>query len=286
MGKVPSKAEKRRMIIFLSLVTVSSLTFGFLYIKYQLSNPFVELVESRTLSYKEEQLKKIVALRTQDSDKDGLVDYDELYQYNTSPYLADSDSDGFSDKEEIETGNNPNCLAGHICEQERIDINTNRALTLEGEGAQELLTQGTGEMTPDQVREILKNTGASETMLAEIDDATLMSMFSETVSETGIDPSQMDENANAGAEGDEFEYLLEDGQQITGDTFEELTNLTVEEIRELLIASGADPEALAEIDDETLQAVYLEALAEEQFTTQNNQTPDEILNYQDTNINL
>jgi len=55
------------------------------------------------------------ALKTKDTDGDGLTDWDELNIYHTSPYLEDSDSDGFSDKEEIESDNNPNCPTGRDC---------------------------------------------------------------------------------------------------------------------------------------------------------------------------
>ncbi|MCK4859621.1 MAG: hypothetical protein KAS87_03565, partial [Candidatus Omnitrophica bacterium] len=45
----------------------------------------------------------------------GLSDWDELYFYNTSPYLEDSDSDGFTDKQEIDNDKDPNCPAGRDC---------------------------------------------------------------------------------------------------------------------------------------------------------------------------
>ena len=40
-------------------------------------------------------------LKTKDTDEDGINDFDELYVYETSVYLADSDSDGIDDGEEI-----------------------------------------------------------------------------------------------------------------------------------------------------------------------------------------
>ncbi len=55
------------------------------------------------------------SLRSKDTDNDGLSDWDELYFYNTSPYLEDSDSDGFTDKEEVDNGKDPNCPAGRDC---------------------------------------------------------------------------------------------------------------------------------------------------------------------------
>jgi hypothetical protein len=56
-----------------------------------------------------------LALKTKDTDSDGLSDYDELNIYKTSPYLDDSDSDGTKDKEEVDNGKDPNCPEGTDC---------------------------------------------------------------------------------------------------------------------------------------------------------------------------
>lgn len=53
-----------------------------------------------------ETLKNI--LKTTDSDKDGLSDYDEVVTYKSNPNLRDSDGDGFQDKAEVDAGYNPN----------------------------------------------------------------------------------------------------------------------------------------------------------------------------------
>lgn len=55
------------------------------------------------------------ALKTKDTDGDGLSDYDELNLYKTSPYLEDTDGDGFKDGEEIKSGADPNCPNGRTC---------------------------------------------------------------------------------------------------------------------------------------------------------------------------
>ena len=42
-----------------------------------------------------------------DSDRDGIVDYDEVNLYKTNPFAADTDNDGFIDSAEITLGYNP-----------------------------------------------------------------------------------------------------------------------------------------------------------------------------------
>ncbi len=69
----------------------------------------------RAASLQEEEQDSEEALRSKDTDADGLSDWDELYFYKTSPYLDDSDSDGFTDKEELDSGNDPNCPIGREC---------------------------------------------------------------------------------------------------------------------------------------------------------------------------
>lgn len=55
------------------------------------------------------------ALRTKDTDGDGLNDFDELNLYRTSPYLEDTDGDEIKDGEEIKNGADPNCPKGRTC---------------------------------------------------------------------------------------------------------------------------------------------------------------------------
>jgi hypothetical protein len=68
------------------------------------------------MSLSEQEAAEVERLKTTDSDLDGLMDYDELYVYKTSPYLSDSDSDGFDDKTEIFSDHNPNCPEGRDCD--------------------------------------------------------------------------------------------------------------------------------------------------------------------------
>lgn len=59
-------------------------------------------------------------LRVQDTDKDGLNDYDELYVFRTSPFLEDTDSDGDLDGKEVADESDPNCPKGRVCRAVRV----------------------------------------------------------------------------------------------------------------------------------------------------------------------
>ena len=78
--------------------------YGRFVIKKANTNPIASLTNNE-----EERLKNI------DTDRDGLNDFEELSQYETSPYLPDSDSDGTGDKAEIEKGTDPLCPADKVC---------------------------------------------------------------------------------------------------------------------------------------------------------------------------
>ena len=47
-------------------------------------------------------------LKTMDTDRDGLSDYDEIFVFHTDPNKPDSDGDGYTDSHEIEHGFDPN----------------------------------------------------------------------------------------------------------------------------------------------------------------------------------
>ena len=59
-----------------------------------------------------------------DSDGDGLMDYDEVFSYDTDPWIADSDGDGIEDGDEIAGGTDPRDGASHPQEFDVSVVNT------------------------------------------------------------------------------------------------------------------------------------------------------------------
>jgi len=67
-------------------------------------------LESKMVDYAAKtELEIVVAyLKLQDSDSDGLSDYEEVTVYKSNRFKKDTDGDGYSDKAEVDNGFNPN----------------------------------------------------------------------------------------------------------------------------------------------------------------------------------
>ncbi len=160
------------------------------------------------------------ALKSQDTDSDGLSDWDELNVYKTSPYLEDTDSDGINDKAEVEAGTDPNCPAGRDCYSSGLaeptgeeaasssgnilalpglnaanQASLNQAWQIRGVNANNGQTAATtsqssinsdylklisGNIDPATLRRILLEHGMDKKMLDKISDDQLMQSFRET----------------------------------------------------------------------------------------------------------
>jgi len=237
--KKQQKAQKRifGVVVFIG---VAALIFGIVKFYDNLSSPFaLPEIDSNTETT-DQQLAILEDLKTKDTDSDGLPDYDELYIYETSPYLADSDSDKIDDKTEIEQNTNPNCPEGKDCTGfGSIDINTNT-------------TASTQVLNPEDVpidvlRSALIDAGAPIETISSIDDETLRQMYQEALEEEGGTLSA--ENLNVSGSGNI--------------TLESMKNLSPQEIREFLIQSGADQSLLDQVDDQTLEAIFQDALKQQ-----------------------
>lgn len=189
----PQPLDKNRKIAAIILVVFAIFIIGMWMVQFKksISQPFATKSGSETNNTSSGE-DNAAALKTKDTDKDGLSDYDELYVYNTSPYLEDSDSDGFTDKQEIDSGNDPNCPAGRVC---------NSLITGEAESGPATASSTLGEnlvsQTPAQtitgsssldavkdldattLRQLLLKAGMDKTMLDKISDEQLMQSYSE-----------------------------------------------------------------------------------------------------------
>jgi hypothetical protein len=126
--------------------------------------------------------------KNQDTDGDGLTDWDELNVYFTSPYLEDSDSDGTNDGVEVQNNQDPNCPKGQDCGSVAADASPVSAtdglseIFLNQEqvnsNQEELSKLFSGQADATTIRQLLKEAGASDDILSKISDQELVDYYS------------------------------------------------------------------------------------------------------------
>jgi hypothetical protein len=139
-------------------------------------------------------------LKRQDTDGDGLSDYDELNVYHTSPYLADSDSDGIPDGVEVKNSTDPNCPKGKDCSAAGLvaapvststDISAPGSTDTSNSGSTDLNSTATASSSTDNannallsgkldattLRQVLIKSGVNKSSLDKISDADLLKAY-------------------------------------------------------------------------------------------------------------
>ena len=111
---LPGSLSNEQKIGFSLLLVFALLSVGLgtLHIRNTMYAPLA-LNNAPPINLKD-QVNTVDALRYRDTDYDGLTDFDELYVYDTSPYLYDTFSYGLSDKEVVARGL-PLCPKGQDC---------------------------------------------------------------------------------------------------------------------------------------------------------------------------
>lgn len=222
------------------------------YIKNQLTNGLV------TTTVQDQQ--RIDALKTRDSDGDGLNDYDELYVYHTSPYLKDSDSDGTSDYDEVKNGTDPNCPQGKACTP--IALNTNESTTTNGSATNTTKTNTTAASSSPQalldtnaLRQALLDAGAPQDQLNNLSDSDLITLYSQVLTSPDTNTSLTNSASNTNGNSNTTTTT------VSSVTYQELQNMTAAEIRQLLVQGGADATSLQQLDDASLKSIFLQSIS-------------------------
>ncbi|MBI5229857.1 MAG: hypothetical protein HY981_00970 [Candidatus Magasanikbacteria bacterium] len=258
-GGLQKLTTKEKVGFFAFLIfACATIIFGFRGIGNAIKNPFAKNFAPPTPTTEELQKKQLAELKTKDTDKDGLSDYDEIYVYNTSPYLADTDSDGASDKDEILKGTDPNCPKGAVC------------LGFGGAFAQGTGTQGTvnpplqisttGQVLlssllstnpdPKTLRAVLIQNGVNKEVVNGLDDQALMALAQKAAGGERVPGGAAAEFGGASTGADTSEKINAASRPPTD----------AEQIRALLRAQGVSEEQLKKIDDATLLQAYKEVL--------------------------
>ena len=196
LEKKSSRTRKLVILVFI-VVGVFLLFLSLRQLKNNIYNPFnFADQKNQNLSSSEAEVLSSYVLQTTDTDSDGFSDYDELYIYGTSPFLADTDSDGTSDYDEIKGGTDPLCAEGQDCYGlsdpnfvvspdllETNETNTNEASTTQAEDLAVIEDIISGQADPTFLRNLLLNNGFSEEDLSQINDEDLQAAYFEVVSE-------------------------------------------------------------------------------------------------------
>ncbi len=179
-----SEKMKKKAGILLAILGFGGLIFGFFYIRQNINN-MASL--RKKAGENQEDAATAMSLKLKDTDKDGISDYDEVYLYNTSPYLEDTDSDGDWDKNEIVSGEDPNCPKGKSCLETPLSSSSGQTgafqTTLPQEPSSDALQNPLENLSMDEVRGLLKNAGVDEDVLNKISDDELKALLEETRAE-------------------------------------------------------------------------------------------------------
>jgi len=176
------RLSKEQKIGFVLLFCFAILTvgLGMLQIRNTMYAPFA--LNNNIPPDLKEKVNDEMSLQYRDTDMDGLNDFDELYVYSTSPYLADTDSDGIQDKQEVDLGKDPNCVEGQDCiPQDTAQVVTSSTILLgaavdPGAAPTDLNAMMSD---PKQLRQLLLQAGMDQKVLDSYKDADLLKMTQE-----------------------------------------------------------------------------------------------------------
>lgn len=219
---VDEAAQRKRLFSIVAAVGIAGITIGAVMIYTSISSPFPKL-STGTLSTNV-IVDSVALLKNRDTDGDDLTDYREAYETKTSPFLRDSDSDGVDDGTEVKNGTDPNCpdtITKTPCGP--VPTNTNSGFTnpraaairaaLKQSGAPAnvidklddatILSQyasatlgvdvnenvndaatDINNLNATQLRALLESNGVDAATLSTVDDATLMTLYQDALTNT------------------------------------------------------------------------------------------------------
>ncbi len=171
------------MLLVFAIICIS---LGMLQIRNRLYAPFA--LNNSVPGTLKNEINSPEVLRYRDTDNDGLNDFDELYQHQTSPYLADTDSDGIDDKQEIIKGSNPLCGSGKNCAgpiESGDDIAAGSATSALGAEPTIDLSENVGVedilSDPAQLRKLMIGAGMKADLVEKMTDKQILALVAQTL---------------------------------------------------------------------------------------------------------
>lgn len=219
----------------LFIVGIFSIIFGILGMYVKIKNRFIAPEVAL-----EDRASIIEGLnRIKDTDLDGLSDYDELNTYNTSPYLEDTDLDGVSDYDEMLLGRDGECT-GDNCKTVTVPKTESDFMNI--------LSGLDFQVMDFQIfKQTLIDSGYDKASVDSLTEEDFNQMKQMLNSEELTNTESLDQT----------ELTQEELQQI-----EQMRNISIQEIKSLMIQGGATQEQLSEFSDEQLKQIYLQTLDE------------------------
>ncbi len=182
------KKNKQKLLSLMVMGTVLILFIIFFQFKATIYGAFPQ---NKSNELSQEDIDKREEILQQDTDNDGLSDFEERYTYGTSQYLTDTDGDGFSDKEEIEAGSDP---LNQLSTPYNKEIAGNEGEILQKTFSNLEDEEDQTEVTADDIRNLLiEEGGLSEEIVDKFDDKTLKSLYNETKQEFNMDLNSLED---------------------------------------------------------------------------------------------
>ena len=103
------------LILVIAIIFVGSWYFKTQLLEKHFALDVPDFLQDQLNPDQKNEAQLVEDLKNNDTDQDGLTDYQELYQYRTSMFLEDTDSDGYTDLEEVNSNNDPLCPSGADC---------------------------------------------------------------------------------------------------------------------------------------------------------------------------
>lgn len=260
------RSEKLNSVL---IVTIGffALIIGGTIMAVNLSNPFSDIIkqgQERERLLAEQKEAELAAARSRDTDGDGLSDYDEINTSKTSPYLKDSDSDGYDDKAEIAMKTDPNCPEGQNCFSSSGEATTTGSVPL----AQTSISNPTISITPDYIRQLMRQNGATDAQISSLTDDELMAAYKsylEANPEVAASLASQGISTDISASGQSPSLSQPntgnvDLKSLGVSSVQDLQNLTGAQIRQLMIQAGASASILASVTDDQLKAMFVAQL--------------------------
>lgn len=174
--------EQKLGFVFLFIFTILFLIISFFQIRNNLYRPYALSNAVPDILIKEKFSDPVEALHYRDTDRDGLTDFEEIYIYGTSAYLADTDGDGVNDKDEILQGKNPICAEGSVCDKKSAEVSPIKNLEnwiKDPESQGSLFDVSTILNDPEQIKLLLISSGVDANLLTGFTEEEILELGQE-----------------------------------------------------------------------------------------------------------